>query len=70
MDIHKVEGGKVVIGHDDLTDAEEADPLTILPRSDEQSDRNVTRQRFSTIAYDEPYDDDPIYFGTSSNKSR
>jgi hypothetical protein len=62
MDIHKVEGGKVVLGHDDLTAAEEEDPLTILPRP--ESERAVTKQRFSTISYDEPYDDDPIYFGT------
>jgi len=64
MDIHKIEGGKAVLGNDDLTAAEENDPMIILPRSDEGSDRRVTRQRFSTIAYDEPYDDDPIYFGT------
>jgi len=64
MDIHKIEGGKVVLGHDDLNPEEEQDPLTILPRSDENSGREVTKQRFSTIAYGEPYDDDPIYFGT------
>jgi len=68
MDIHKIEGGKVVLGHDDLTAEEEEDPLTILPGSDEQSDRDVTKQRFSTIAYNEPHNDDPIYYGTIAIK--
>ena len=62
MDVHKVEGGKVVIGHDNLLPAEEASPGNILPSS--ETERNITRQRFSTIAYTEPYDDDPIYYGT------
>ena len=64
MDIHRIEGGKAVIGNNDLTSGEEDNPLSILPRSDELSDRDVTKQRFSTIAYDEPYDDDPMFFGT------
>ena len=64
MDIHKVEGGKVVIGHDDLTDAEEDDPMTILPISTDEYERGVTKQRFSTLAYTEPFDDDPLYYGS------
>jgi len=48
MDIHKVEGGKVVIADEDLVEVR-------------GSNEN---QRFSTLSYNEPFDDDPEFFGT------
>jgi hypothetical protein len=53
MDIHKVEGGKMVIADSDLGNQ--------LLR-EEGRDNNY--QRFSTLSYTEPFDDDPEYFGT------
>lgn len=52
MDIHKIEGGKMVIADRDL----ESELI-------EKSGRDNNYQRFSTLSYTEPFDIDPEYFG-------
>ena len=59
MDIHKVEGGKVVIYKNDLDPGGEYDLNTPA-----YGDRNNTKQRFSTLSYNEPYDEDPQFWAT------
>jgi hypothetical protein len=64
MDIHKVEGGKVVIANLDLKDAPEDKNGNYLPANQIEGGRENSYQRFSTLSYTESYDEDPQFWGT------
>ncbi|TET50821.1 MAG: hypothetical protein E3J58_02970 [Actinomycetota bacterium] len=57
MDIHKVEGGKIVLSKYEFYEDGSLPP-------NEGEGRDPEKKRFTTLSYTEPYNDDPVYYGT------